>query len=101
MEEGLKKVYKLIIKGIILKTKESLIDYNDMAFEKSTMQLELECLNDDSLLDEISHLLTSCDSEEMESILVHYFKNGNITEEQRQQAENLYILAYCEFTWEV
>ena len=84
-----------------MKAKDNLIDYLDITFENSTMKLELECLNDDSLLDEINHLLTACDNPEMEDILMQYFKNGSITKEQRKKAEGLYILAYSEFMWDV
>lgn len=84
-----------------MKNKEILIDYNDIVFESSTIQIELDCLNDDSLLDEINHLLTTCDNPEMEDILMYYFKNGKISDEQRKKAEGLYILAYSELLWEV
>lgn len=84
-----------------MKDKHTLFDYLDIEFEKSTIELELDSLNDDSLLDEINHILTAYDSPDIEDILMDYFKKGSITKEQRKKAESMYILAHSEFIWEV
>jgi hypothetical protein len=82
--------------------KQGLIDYNDIFFENLTINMELECFSDDILLDECNHVLSGkYESSIMDNILVNYFKNGKITEEERKKAEGLYILANTELAWEV
>lgn len=82
--------------------KQGLVDYNDISFEKLTINLELECLTDDVLLDECNHILSGkYESRIMDDILVSYFKNGKITEEERKKAEGLYLLANGDLAWEV
>jgi hypothetical protein len=82
--------------------KEALVDYNDIAFENVTLQMEIEGLSDDVLLDECNHILSSgFESEIMDNILVNYFRKGQITPEERKMAEGLYALANGSFTWEV
>ena len=55
--------------------KQGLVDYNDISFEKLTLNLELECLTDDVLLDECNHILSGkYESRIMDDILVSYFK---------------------------
>jgi hypothetical protein len=82
--------------------KEILIEYNDIYFENVTLKMEIETLNDDCLLDECNQILASlCSSESMEDILVHYFRFGKISKEDRKKAEGLYLLAYGEFGWSV
>jgi hypothetical protein len=82
--------------------KQGLVDYNDISFEKLTLNLELECLTDDVLLDECNHILSGkYESRIMDDILVSYFKNGKITEEERKKAEGLYLLANGDLAWEV
>jgi hypothetical protein len=82
--------------------KDTLIEYNDIYFENVTLKMEMETLNDDSLLDECSHILASTySSDSMEDILLHYFKFGRISEEDRKKAEGLYLLAYGGFGWSV
>jgi hypothetical protein len=82
--------------------KETLIDYNDIFFEKVTLEMEIKSLNDDALLDECNHILSSgYESEAIEDILISYFKKGSITKEERKRIEEVYSLAYGNFTWEV
>jgi hypothetical protein len=82
--------------------KQGLVDYNDISFEKLTLNLELECLTDDVLLDECNHILSGkYESRIMDDILVSYFKNGKITEEERKKAEGLYLLANGDLAWEI
>jgi hypothetical protein len=82
--------------------KEGLFDYNDMAFEKMTLGLELENLSDDTLLDECNFILNGkYESRIMDNILVNYFKTGKITREERRVAEGLYLLAHGDLAWEV
>lgn len=82
--------------------KQFLVDYLDICFEQTTLELELECLSDDVLLDECNHILTSSiECEDLEEILVKYFKKGEINKEERKRAEALYKLAYGDFILEV
>jgi hypothetical protein len=82
--------------------KQGLFDYNDMAFEKFTLGLELEGLSDDVLLDECNFILSGhYESSIMDDILVNYFKNGKINKEERKIAEGFYILAHGDLAWEV
>lgn len=82
--------------------KQGLFDYNDMAFEKSTLKLEVEGLSDDILLDECNFILSGqYESEIMENVLLNYFKNGKISKEERILAEGLYLLAHGDLAWEV
>lgn len=82
--------------------KDTLIDYNDICFEKSTLMMEIENLSDDALLDECNHILAGFyNSDIMEDILTSYFKLGKISTDERIQAEGLYVLAYGEFGWDV
>jgi hypothetical protein len=82
--------------------KDSLIDYNDIFFESSTIKMELEGLSDDVLLDECNFILGgNCESELMDNILMNYFKNGSITSEERVAAEGLYILVNGDLAWDV
>jgi len=83
------------------KVKETLIDYNDIFFEKVTLEMEIISLNDDALLEECNHILSSgYESETIEDVLLSYFKKGSITKEEREQIEKAYALAYGNFTWE-
>lgn len=85
-----------------MKNKHMLFDYLDILFEAQTMQMELDSLSDDALLDECNHILAGIyENDDIEEVLYEYFKNGNITKEQRKKAEQLYTLAYSEFLWEV
>lgn len=82
--------------------KQGLIDYNDISFENMTLSMEMEGLSDDVLLDECNHILSSMyESKMMDDILVNYFKNGNISKEERKKAEGLYLLANGDLAWEV
>lgn len=82
--------------------KETLVDYNDICFENSTLSMEMETLSDDALLDECNHILAGFyNSDHMDDILANYFKSGKISKDERKQAEGLYLLAYGEFGWEV
>ena len=82
--------------------KQGLFDYNDMAFEKSTLKLEIEGLSDDILLDECNFILSGqYESEIMENVLLNYFKNGKISKEERILAEGLYLLAHGDLAWEI
>jgi len=82
--------------------KDFLVDYLDIVFEQSTLDMELECLSDDVLLEECTHVLSGdyvCD--DADSILSAYFKKGEITPDQRTRLEGLYKLAYGDFILEV
>lgn len=82
--------------------KQGLFDYNDIAFEKNTLKLELEGLSDDVLLDECNFILSGhYESQMMDDVLVSYFKNGKITKEERIKAESLYLLAHGDLAWEI
>jgi len=82
--------------------KDILFDYNDIAFEKQTLLLELDSLSDDILLDECNYILNGkYESRIMDNVLTSYFKNGKITKEERKIAEGLYLLAHGELAWEV
>lgn len=82
--------------------KDELIDYNDICFESTTLQMEMETLSDDALLDECNHILAGFhDSDSMDDILVKYFRTGKINKNDRKKAEGLYMLAYGEYGWEV
>lgn len=82
--------------------KFGLIDYNDICFERKTLQLEMECLSNDAILDECNFVISGeFESEMMEDVLVSYFKSGTINSEQRKIAEGLYLLAHGELCWEV
>jgi hypothetical protein len=82
--------------------KDSLIDYNDIFFEKITIQMEIESLNDDALLDECNHILAAhYENADLEDIFVKYFKTGTISKEDRVKAEAVYLLAYGDIVWEV
>lgn len=82
--------------------KQGLFDYNDIAFEKLTLNLELEGLSDDILLDECNFILSGqYESQMMDDILVKYFKNGKISKEERKIAEGLYLLAHGDLAWDV
>ena len=82
--------------------KDQLIDYNDISFESLTLSMELEGLSDDILLDECNHILSGrYESKTMDEILVNYFKNGSISEEERKKAEALYLLVNGDLAWEV
>lgn len=78
----------------------SLITYNDISYEISTIQMELEGISDDALVDECQHILVGMESEEMDDILVEFFKKGELSKESRKKAEGLYCLAYMELGWE-
>lgn len=82
--------------------KDSLIDYNDISFENTTISMELEGLSDDVLLDECNFILSGkYESAIMDNILAGYFKTGNISKQERKMAEGLYLLANGELAWEV
>jgi hypothetical protein len=82
--------------------KQGLFDYNDIAFEKLTLDLDLQGLSDDVLLDECNFILSGrYESKIMDDILVNYFKNGKINKEERRVAEGLYLLAHGDLAWEV
>jgi hypothetical protein len=82
--------------------KQGLFDYNDIAFEKLTLDLDLQGLSDDILLDECNFILSGhYESKIMDDILVNYFKNGKINKEERRVAEGLYLLAHGDLAWEV
>jgi hypothetical protein len=79
----------------------TLIDYNDISYEISTLKMEIEGMNDDSLIEECNHVLTSnLRSPTMDKIISSYFKKGELTPEQREQAIGFYVLAYGEFGWQ-
>jgi hypothetical protein len=78
----------------------SLISYSDICYESSTLRMEVEGLTDDALIDECNHIMVGLDGTEMEELLALYFKNGELTKEQRKKAEELYVLAYVDLAWE-
>lgn len=82
--------------------KDVLIDYNDITFEKLTLELELHDLSDDVLLDECNFILSGkYESRIMDDLLTTYFKTGKINKNQRKVAEGLYLLAHGDLAWEV
>lgn len=78
----------------------NLITYSDLVYENSTLQMEIEGLSDDALIDECNHIVLGLDSDELDTIMAEYFKNGELSPEQRKKAEALYRLAYSELVWE-
>jgi preprotein translocase subunit SecA len=82
--------------------KQTLVDYNDICFENITLKMEVESLSDDALLDECNNILSGFqDTEDIDDILVNYFKTGKISKDERSKAESIYLLAYGDFGWEV
>jgi hypothetical protein len=82
--------------------KQTLVDYNDICFENITLKMEVESLSDDALLDECNNILSGFqDTEDIDDILVNYFKTGKISPDERSKAESIYLLAYGDFGWEV
>jgi hypothetical protein len=82
--------------------RQDLFDYNDIAFEKQTLYLELCGLSDEVLLDECNFILSGdYQSSMMDKILVSFFKTGKINKEERRAAEGLYLLAHGELAWEI
>jgi hypothetical protein len=82
--------------------KQTLVDYNDICFENDTLRMEIDSLTDDALLDECNNILPGFhNSDDMEDILVSYFKTGKISKLERLKAESIYLLAYGDFGWEV
>jgi hypothetical protein len=78
--------------------KDSLVDYLDILFEQATLDIELDCLSDEVLLEECNHILAGfTDCQDVEDILISFFKTGKITKEERKRAEALYRLMYAEF----
>lgn len=78
----------------------SLISYGDICYESSTLRMEVEGLSDDALIDECGHILVGLEGAEMDELMTLYFKNGELTKEQRKKAEELYVLAYADLGWE-
>ena len=78
----------------------SLISYSDICYESSTIRMEIEGMSDDALIDECGHILVGLESEEMDNVLVSFFKKGALTKEDRAKAEGLYLLAYLDLAWE-
>ena len=79
----------------------TLIDYNDIYYQSSTLAMEVEGMSDDTLIEECNHVLTSnLRSVIMDQVISSYFKNGRLTAEQRKCAIGFYVLAYGEFGWE-
>jgi hypothetical protein len=62
--------------------------------------MELEGMSDEALIDECNHILVGMENSEMDELLISYFKNGELTKDQRKKAESLYILAYLDLAWE-
>lgn len=62
--------------------------------------MEIEGLTDDALIDECGHILVGLESEEMDNILLAFFKNGKLSGAERAKAEDLYLLAYLDLGWE-
>jgi hypothetical protein len=63
--------------------------------------MEVEGMNDDALMEECSHIMTTqLNSASMDKVFSSYFKSGELTLEQRKQAIAFYQLAYGEFGWE-
>jgi hypothetical protein len=78
--------------------KDFLVDYLDILFEQATLDIELDCLSDEVLLEECTHILDGfTDCQDVEDIIISFFKTGTITKEERKRAEGLYRLVYCEF----
>ena len=81
--------------------KQTLVDYNDICFESDTLYMELNSLSDDALLDECNNILAGFHNmDDIEDIIVNYFKTGKISNLERLKAESIYLLAYGDFGWE-
>jgi hypothetical protein len=80
---------------------EKLIDYNALYYQSQTLAMEVEGMNDESLIEECGHIMTSrLHSPQMDKIMSSFFKKGELTLEQRKAAIAFYILAYGDFIWE-
>ena len=53
-------------------------------------------MDNESLIDECSHLLIMYSSDTMEKLVKAYFKSGKLTKESRKLAEAYYVLGYCQ-----
>lgn len=75
--------------------KDSLIDYNDIFFEIETLKMELDGMSDDKLMDECNYILTGVsEGVSLDNLFVSYFKKGQLTDDERRDAEQFYTLAY-------
>lgn len=73
---------------------DNIITFPEIQYELATLMLELDTLNDESLVDECNHLLTfySDANGEIEKVISDFLKNGSITTEQRNKASYFYML---------
>lgn len=78
----------------------NLIQYHDLCYENSTISMEIDGMDSESLIDECAHLMVNFESESMEDIVTSFFRTGKLTEEERKAAEAFYKLAYGELMWE-
>lgn len=82
--------------------KLALIDYNDIYFESKTLRMELESMSDDSLMDECNYILNGVkETTHLDNLFVNFFKKGSLTEEERKEAESLYLLAYLSMGYDL
>jgi hypothetical protein len=80
---------------------ENLFDYNDIYYQSQTLTMEVEDMNDESLIEECGHIMTTrIQSNSMDKIMASFFKKGVLTLEQRKQAIAFYTLAYGSLLWE-
>jgi hypothetical protein len=76
------------------------VDYNTLYYQAQTLRMEVEDMNDESLIEECAHILINLRCKSMDKIMSSFFKKGKLTSEQRKEAVAFYQLAYGEFLWE-
>lgn len=73
-------------------------NYTDIVYDMDTIRIELEYLDDASLVDEISIIGYNNITEKQYEIVINFLKSpeNKLSREDRKALENLYILKHAE-----
>lgn len=69
-------------------------DYNDVWRDVNSKKLEVEDMDDESLVEEVAYIRLP--STEIDDIILKFFHKGKLTEEDRSKLVGYYILSYVE-----
>ena len=76
-----------------------MLTYSQLLYEESTFGLELDGMEDSTLVEEVSVILINFENEEVDDAMNRYFKSGKLVKEDRMCLEDFYVLAYRELLW--
>ena len=76
-----------------------MLTYSQLLYEESTIELELDGMEDSALVEEVGVILINFESDKVDDAINRYFKKGKILPEDRICLEEFYVLAYRELLW--